>query len=215
MHAFPLTNGSDFQGLLLLVDIEETAPGLSRVAYQAMEILGTVLAAVLSRLAVQRELESLAFSDPLTGLPNRRVFQHQLRQEIDRSKRLQTPFCLVLLDLDKFKAVNDTFGHRIGDLVLKAFAEILRSVLRKSDTGARIGGDEFAILAIGTTQSEAENLVQRIRAEADRSPVTIDEDHRLTIAFSFGIQYGNSEDTEVLFEEADQALYRAKNSLYL
>src|SRR2546426_773023 len=115
-------------------------------------------------------LHGRSVHDPLTGLPNRLLFQDRLWHALERGRRERTPTCVLIMDLDGFKAVNDELGHPIGDLVLIAFAERLRSVLRASDTAARLGGDEFSIVCGNTEPADAGGLAERLRAAGPQPP---------------------------------------------
>ena len=105
---------------------------------------------ITERKTLEAQLVHRSLHDPLTGLPNRLLFQDRLWHALERGRREKTPTCVLVVDLDGFKAINDRLGHPMGDLVLMAFAERLRSVLRSSDTAARLGGDEFSIVCENT-----------------------------------------------------------------
>ena len=122
---------------------------------------------ITERKALEAQLVHRSLHDPLTGLPNRILFQDRLRHALERGHREHTPTCVLIIDLDGFKAINDAHGHPMGDLVLVAFAERLRSVLRASDTAARLGGDEFSIVCENTDAADAEVLAERLRAAVD------------------------------------------------
>ncbi|MGY1826796.1 MULTISPECIES: GGDEF domain-containing protein [unclassified Blastococcus] len=118
---------------------------------------------ITERKALEAQLVHRSLHDPLTGLPNRLLFQDRLRHALDRGRRENTPTCVLIIDLDGFKAINDELGHPMGDLVLVSFAERLRSVLRASDTAARLGGDEFSIVCENTERADAQALADRLR----------------------------------------------------
>jgi diguanylate cyclase (GGDEF)-like protein len=170
--------------------------------------------AVHEDVTKQREAEAritkLARHDALTGLSNRHVF----REEIDRRCRLpEQPFALLLIDLDKFKQVNDTLGHPVGDTLLEAVADRLRKMTRATDIVARLGGDEFAILQDGVTSAKAsESLASRL-IDSLSEPYRL-HGHRIVISASIGIARFPSEGTSAssLFGNADLALYRAKDT---
>jgi diguanylate cyclase (GGDEF)-like protein len=160
-----------------------------------------------------RQLESIAYLDQLTSLPNRRMFTHDVRGRMETSSREGGTFALLLIDLDRFKHVNDTYGHDAGDAVLIATADRLRSSLRVRDSIARLGGDEFAILLGEQVEFE---VVERICARIVRSccdPVFFGE-QRLEIGCSIGIAVfpadGHSE--AELCKAADIALYSVKRT---
>jgi len=158
------------------------------------------------------ELRLLSLTDGLTGLGNRRAFDEALRQEIARSGRQGSSLGLVLLDLDHFKTVNDTLGHRVGDEVLVSFAVRLRSVARESDRLFRYGGEEFVLMAVDSNEDGAVSLARRVvRATASS---TFSAGHRrVEVSCSAGVAVAMSDDDaagESLVARADAALYRAK-----
>lgn len=160
------------------------------------------------------ELAALQGQDPLTGLANRRGFDAAMDMEVERSGRFKIPLTLCVMDLDDFKAVNDTYGHPCGDAVLKAVASILKSETRVIDTAARIGGEEFAILLPGTGLIRAQRLLERIQAAVRTTAITCGE-ATLSVTMSMGLaSYRGRQvpDAALLMEEADQAMYRAKRA---
>jgi diguanylate cyclase (GGDEF)-like protein len=174
---------------------------------------------ITDRKELEAQLLHRSLHDPLTGLPNCLLFRDRLRHALDRGHREHTPTCVLLIDLDDFKAVNDRFGHLIGDRVLVGFAERLRSVLRASDTAARQGGDEFSIVCENTDRSHAERLADRLRA-AVREPLVL-EDTVVPLSISVGIGTVPSggdpmwpldpeRACERVVREADDAMYAAK-----
>ena len=116
---------------------------------------------ITERKALEAQLVHRSMHDPLTGLANRLLFQDRLWHALERGHRERTPTCVLIIDLDGFKKINDELGHPMGDLVLMSFAERLRSVLRASDTAARLGGDEFSIVCENTETADAEVLAER------------------------------------------------------
>jgi len=154
------------------------------------------------------ELERLAQVDPLTGLVNRRVAEEHLAAEASRCGRNGHPLTVVCFDLNDFKQINDTYGHLAGDLVLKHFGRRLQSAVRKSDTAARMGGDEFLIVLPDCTTSQVQILIARLR------PMDIEWGGvKIPICFSAGwVGYEKSETPEQLLERADRSLYAEKRS---
>jgi diguanylate cyclase (GGDEF)-like protein len=173
-----------------------------------------LLRQVTARLRGQVEqIEKLALYDALTGLANRRLFQDRLEQAFLHAQRNGTGFALMLLDLDRFKEINDTLGHQTGDAVLERLASRLTSVARASDTVARLGGDEFALVLQGAQDSASALFVaERIRRTLDE-PFVIDE-FSLQLETSIGIALfpRHGEDAEQLLKRADIALYASKDS---
>ena len=185
--------------------------GFRMLGYVATAFLGQVtVAALILLLARFREMygqtrfwREQALTDTLTRLPNRRAFELALTRELSRAERYGTPFSLVLVDLDRFKQINDTLGHDHGDEVLRRVARFLVEGVRREDVVARWGGEEFALLLPSTRASDALRLAERLRQAL--------EDLDLGVTASFGVaEYLPGESEEALFRRADQALYRAK-----
>lgn len=161
-----------------------------------------------------------AATDPLTGLANRGAFDRALAEGMVSSRRLQRPFTLVIVDIDHFKKVNDTHGHPVGDVVIKAVADRLRSELRDQDTAARYGGEEFALLLEGAPEGISFTLADRIRQRIASTPVPIPpeesadgEPFEVTITLSAGLSmFRETDSAESFIKRADQALYRAKHA---
>ncbi len=187
------------------LDVDDFADLALRLA----EAVGVVQSVAIEGLVERQvhELESLANSDPLTGLSNRRFLQEQLRHALAVFKRYETPFALLVLDVDGLKRLNDSKGHKAGDRALVQVATAMRRTLRTTDTAARIGGDEFCVLATNQTAAAAEPLGQRIV-----DAVEVETGSEGTIGVSIGVvscpEHG--EDVDALLEMADQAMYRAK-----
>lgn len=150
-----------------------------------------------------------AQTDPLTGLFNRRHAMERLDAAVQAAFLDRTPLSLVLIDLDHFKSINDRYGHRRGDRVLRHFAEAGRSQLRGQDVFARIGGEEFMVLMPGTGAMEAMHAVQRLRRHIARAENRADIGCTYTMSAGIAEYCGTSAD--VFFENADRALYRAKH----
>lgn len=158
-------------------------------------------------LEVNAKLQKLAFTDGLTGLRNRRSLQEELSSNIALFTRLSQPLSLLLLDIDHFKNINDTFGHLTGDRVLQEVGLILKEESREEDIAARYGGEEFAVILPNTDQSEALKIAERIRLRVESTNWTIP-----TVTISIGAATLVSGDTEnTLQSRADRALYLSKN----
>lgn len=150
--------------------------------------------------------------DPLTGLPNRAAWSERLDLEVARRQRYGGQLLLAVLDVDHFKRINDGYGHLAGDRVLKIIAGELSKRLRKTDFIARFGGEEFVLLIPATPMEGGVQLLETLRAAIEACPFHF-KGEPVTITFSAGIaEFRNGEATEVTFERADQALYRAKGS---
>ncbi len=166
---------------------------------------------LLDRL--MRRLRHLSRHDALTGLLNRRAMDERLAAEWQRHLRLHEPFALLLLDIDHFKRVNDRHGHAVGDHALKALAEVLRELLRPTDSAARVGGEEFLVMLPGVDAPRALAAAERLRQEIARVAVPGTEPgHVLHLTVSIGVADAVPQDGSLaqLLLRADQALYRAK-----
>ena len=162
---------------------------------------------------VEARMLHLAQHDPLTDLPNRLLFQERLQQAMARSLRSGSPVGVIIMDLDGFKGINDSEGHRVGDEALKVLAHRMRSSLRDTDTVARMGGDEFAfILPDLTTTTAAVRLAEKLLSHIE-TPLKV-EDRYIDLRASLGIAMFpmDAEDAEPLLRFADLAMYRAKRS---
>lgn len=160
----------------------------------------------------EEQIRLLADFDPLTGLPNRRLLQDRIATALSHAQRQGEPLALMFLDLDRFKNVNDSLGHHVGDKLLIQVAQRLKSVLREQDTVCRVGGDEFVLLCIGTDAEGAAHVAAKL-LEVTSMACEIDQ-HELAVTFSIGIAlYPTDGDTfEALSMSADTAMYRAKQS---
>ena len=164
-----------------------------------------------SRQQTEETLRSLAYHDPLTGLPNRLLFHDRLAQAIERARRARQLLTVMLIDLDRFKLINDSLGLATGDQILKGVADRLVQRLRKSDTVARLGGDEFMVLLLGTNGAEAAARVAQNLIDELRPPLQVDA-HELTTSASIGIALfpHDGDDADTLVKNAANALSRAK-----
>lgn len=160
-------------------------------------------------LCMNEELREISNTDSLTGIANRRFFQQQLTQYVEKYHQNGIPFSLLILDIDHFKQVNDNHGHAVGDLVLAQLGLILSTVARENDTAARFGGEEFVLLLGETAEEEAFQLAQNLNKKLEQTIwPTIG---RLTV--SIGCTTFQENDTEnSIFEHADEALYEAKRN---
>ena len=157
------------------------------------------------------DLQSLAAIDPLTGLYNRRQFETLARAELARCQRYVRPCSFLMIDVDHFKLVNDTFGHQMGDWVLKMVANTLTAARRDADVVARFGGEEFVIMLPETTRDAAAMVAERIRSMVAASALAVG-DSRLSLTISVGVgeTMAGLPGVEAVLRDADQALYDAK-----
>jgi diguanylate cyclase (GGDEF)-like protein len=171
-----------------------------------------ILANFANIVCDELELRMIAQVDHLTGALTRRGFTEQVEREIARARRYGHLGALVMLDLDHFKAVNDTHGHAIGDRVLQQMAEILRVTLRPSDVFGRLGGEEFAILLPETTANEAVTAIDRLRNVIANQPIALDDGTTLYVTASFGAAplTSNVASFSTWLNRCDSMLYAAK-----
>ncbi|MCL4810659.1 MAG: diguanylate cyclase [Thermoanaerobaculia bacterium] len=183
------------------------------VELKARVRVGLRLQKALLDLAAKNEiLEKLALTDPLTGLANRRAFEEALEAELARAGRHGRPASLLFLDLDHFKAVNDSHGHAAGDEILSGFAAVLRRGCRRGDLAARIGGEEFAVLLPMTGRVPATLVAERIRRATEGHALGQTVSVPVTVSVGVASTEEGTEAFEVsrLLRRADAALYRAK-----
>jgi two-component system cell cycle response regulator len=168
---------------------------------------------------VNQKLEQMAITDGLTGCFNRRYLIQQLEHEVLLNMRYQIPFAIFLFDIDHFKQINDQYGHLAGDEVIKGTADIVRTVLRRTDILARYGGEEFTIYLPHTSREQSEVLAERVKLAVGNNWVdTGNEKVRVTISMgvvseeSVGLSFEDPKEyLRGLFSSADSALYKAKN----
>lgn len=167
---------------------------------------------ITERKQLQAELEQQAQLDFLTGLANRRHFMELAERELSRALRHDTPLSALMLDIDHFKAVNDTYGHEAGDLVLRTLSEVCRATLREVDIIGRLGGEEFGILLPMTDGREALETAQRLKDRLAQTVVLVEQNVPLNFTVSIGVAPVNGKETtlDTLFHRADKALYDAK-----
>ena len=164
-----------------------------------------------AKIAEQRDiLEQMAYQDPLTHLPNRRLLDELVRREIDLVQRQKVESCLIIIDLDSFKEVNDNYGHPVGDAVLQQLAQMLQKSMAGSNTLVRLGGEEFVILASNTSLDEARALAERLRQQIEEHEFSVGK-KKIYITASFGVApLRGTEQAGDYYALADKALYRAK-----
>jgi diguanylate cyclase (GGDEF)-like protein len=172
----------------------------------AQAAMHTALALHNARLL--SENERLATRDSLTGLANRRLFDESLQREVARAQRLAAPLSLLVLDVDHFKQVNDSYGHQIGDAVLREVADALVANTKSFDVAARYGGDEFVLLLPGCSLADAAGVADRVRDGIARSV----GEAPVTISVGLATMPDNASDAERLMAAADAALYDAKRT---
>jgi len=208
----PLENRDGHDIGLISVDepLDRGYPDLARI--QALELFADHCVVAVEQARLYEDMQSLAMTDALTGLPNRMLLHDRLTQALALAQRERAPLALLLMDLDRFKEVNDTLGHHYGDVLLRDVGNRLRTVIRAADTAARLGGDEFAVVLPSTDEAGALIVVDHILAALE-PPVTVD-DHGLDIGASIGVALypAHGADTATLLRRADVAMYVAKRS---
>jgi len=208
----PLENRDGHYAGLISVDRprDRGFPDLTRI--QALELFANHCVVAVEQARLYEEMRSLAMTDALTGLPNRMLLHDRLRQALALAQREGTSLALMLMDLDRFKEVNDTLGHHYGDILLQQVGARVRAALRTSDTVARLGGDEFAVILPVTDEAGAALAARNILAALE-PPVVVDG-HALDIRASIGVaifpQHGD--DAPGLLRRADVAMYVAKRA---
>jgi diguanylate cyclase (GGDEF)-like protein/PAS domain S-box-containing protein len=192
-----------------VIDVELTA---NTITFAGRLVNVALAQDVTARRKSEEQLEYQASHDTLTGLPNRALLRHQIERTIATAKSAETSAALLLLDLDRFKEINDTFGHHYGDIVLQQLNPRLRRVVRKLDVVARLGGDEFGILLPEAQEAGATAVAEKI-LEALREPILVDG-HRFDVGASIGIALfpEHAQDVTTLLQCADVAMYAAKRA---
>jgi diguanylate cyclase (GGDEF)-like protein len=186
--------------------------GITKADLPIMSIFAKQVGSSLERARLFQEVQSLALTDPLTGLQNRRSLFQLGNIEFSRSDRTKRPFCCMMLDLDHFKRVNDNYGHLVGDKVLQEFAQRCKCFVRDVDLVGRYGGEEILIFLPETDSITALQIAERLRRSVEERPIIV-SDQKIFITVSVGVS-GKDENTdqlETLVARADQALYMAKH----
>jgi diguanylate cyclase (GGDEF)-like protein len=167
---------------------------------------------ITARKQTEEAIRQMAYHDALTGLPNRKLFFDRLGIALAQAQRNQRGVAIAMLDLDNFKDVNDHLGHDVGDLVLREAAERLSDTMRRGDTVARFGGDEFILILPELKGTDAVQVAEKL-VDAFHKPFLID-DHELIITTSVGIAIypGDGMDADALIKNADIAMYQAKQT---
>ena len=205
--AFPLTSDGEITGCIVA---RSTLDKLSKRDISYLEQLTRQSAITINRANTYSKVLQYATLDALTNLNNRRQFEVRLKQEIATTKRQKNPLCAMMIDIDFFKKVNDTYGHASGDAVLRTVASIIKEHLRESDIPSRYGGEEFAVLLPYTHIEEAKIVGERLRKAVEKTPIPIDKKN-INVTISMGLAEFNVKETgEELFKRADSALYEAK-----
>jgi diguanylate cyclase (GGDEF)-like protein len=169
---------------------------------------------ISERKKLESELTRQAHIDYLTGLLSRRRFMEQGEVELARAIRYDKPLSILMLDIDFFKKVNDTYGHQVGDAVLQALSKACQNTLRQVDIAGRLGGEEFGVILPETTDKEAHDVAERLREVIANTEVTIPVGLPIHLNVSIGVTTMKNKNTniDVLLNQADKALYEAKQT---
>jgi diguanylate cyclase (GGDEF)-like protein len=197
----------------IVVMLSEKKDFLDSFQIEMLKVMCNQASTSIANAKLHAEIEKLATTDGLTGLFNHRLFQEKLSAELKRLKRFSESTSLLLADIDYFKKINDTYGHPVGDLVLKGVAKILRETLRDIDIPARYGGEEFAAILPGTDKDGAKNIAERLRKNVMNRFFPADGiTFHITVSIGIATSPGDTINKEELIEKADQALYYAKHN---
>lgn len=210
-YCVPILDGDSVLGVLNLYLKHGHSP--SALEIQLLESVSNAMAGIIRRRVIEDRLEVLSYQDELTGLANRRKFYETFEHALSVGRRTKASLALMILDLDRFKPVNDTYGHDVGDLLLRQVALRVKGCLRDMDTFARVGGDEFMILLEWLCPPFLiQEIGARILAELDK-PFEING-HSIRIGCSIGASLfpDDGDSTDTLIKQADISLYRAKES---
>lgn len=196
-------------GLLLLTRNEP----FSERDQQILVMFASQVSMLLDATRAREHILSLLETDDLTGMPNRRYFRRQMPQEIERARTFSVPLSLLMVDIDEFKQINDSFGHVIGDVVLSELCGAVRETLRPTDMLARLGGDEFTIILPHTDSEGACSVAARILARLGTLTIPTDEEGLIQCSVSIGVaQWERDESTDDLVRRADERLYQSKRA---
>jgi len=165
-------------------------------------------------IEARHQMEALAMQDVLTGMLNRRAIEEHARTELDLAKRKERPLSIILLDIDHFKAINDQYGHSVGDQTLRHMSEILTKNLRQYDRIGRWGGEEFIVILPDTEISEAITVAERMRIATAETKLSLEQGGDYTVQISLGVACASGSYPTLikLVDAADQALYKAKQT---
>jgi diguanylate cyclase (GGDEF)-like protein len=216
MLALPLKSDGKDVGVLVAKSTEEP---ISEKDEDYLSQLAVQIATTINRANVYAEILKHATLDALTGFYNRRQLEERIKQEVSNAKRQHAPLCGIMTDIDFFKGVNDTYGHAVGDLVLKTIAKVIRGQLREYDIAGRYGGEEFSILLPFTKIEEAKMVAERLRKSIEEKVIDISKVNpesdvkEISVTLSLGIyEMQENDNDEDLLKKADKALYEAKNT---
>ena len=207
-RAFPLVSEGEIIGCIVA---HSTIDKLTDEEITYITELTNQSAITLERANTYSEILQNATTDALTGLNNRRQFEVRLKEQFAIANRQNSPLCAIMTDIDYFKKFNDTYGHAVGDEVLRTVASVIKSELREYDIPSRYGGEEFCILLPNTNIDEAKIVAERLRSAVEKSEVNTDNTNNIRVTISVGLSELDIKDMpEDLYMKADKALYDAK-----
>lgn len=213
---FPLISEGKLLGSIVTKSTDNI---LSAKEISYLEQLTNQTATTISRANVYAEILKHATLDALTGFNNRRQLVERIKQEVSSAKRQKRNLCAIMTDVDFFKSANDTYGHAVGDLVLKTIARVIKMQLRDYDIAGRYGGEEFSIILPYTNLSEAQMVAERLRKAVEKTKIDISKvnsdvtEKNIGVTISLGVaEYSPDDDENTLLQKADKALYKAKEN---
>ena len=213
---FPLISEGKLLGSIVTKSTDNI---LSAKEISYLEQLTNQTATTISRANIYAEILKHATLDALTGFNNRRQLEERIKQEVSSAKRQKRNLCAIMTDVDFFKSANDTYGHAVGDLVLKTIARVIKMQLRDYDIAGRYGGEEFSIILPYTKLSEAQMVAERLRKAVEKTKIDISKvnsdvtEKNIGVTISLGVaEYSPDDDENTLLQKADKALYKAKEN---
>ncbi len=213
---FPLISEGKLLGSIVTKSTDNI---LSAKEISYLEQLTNQTATTISRANIYAEILKHATLDALTGFNNRRQLEERIKQEVSSAKRQKRNLCAIMTDVDFFKSANDTYGHAVGDLVLKTIARVIKMQLRDYDIAGRYGGEEFSIILPYTKLPEAQMVAERLRKAVEKTKIDISKvnsdvtEKNIGVTISLGVaEYSPDDDENILLQKADKALYKAKEN---